>query len=73
MTEAKLLRMVNTILFISFAVQAVTAAIILFRLKTPFTHMVFEVHENNGMVLIALAITHITLNWGWVRANFFGR
>jgi hypothetical protein len=33
--------------------------------------MVFEVHELNGVLFIALVLTHIVLNWGWVKANFF--
>jgi hypothetical protein len=31
---------------------------------------IFEVHEHNGVLLIALAIIHIVLNWGWIKTNF---
>jgi hypothetical protein len=61
----------NCFLFLSFIVQAVTACIILSQLKIPYMRMVFELHELNGVLFIALALTHIVLNWGWVKANFF--
>lgn len=51
--------------------QAVTAGIIILRLRVPHTRMVFELHELNGVLFIAVALTHIVLNWGWVKANFF--
>jgi hypothetical protein len=73
MNKQKVLRIVNPVLFLSLAVQAVTGGIILLRLRTPFTQTVFEAHEHNGVLLIALAVTHLALNWGWVKANYFKR
>ena len=70
MNKQKWLRIVNPVLFLSLAVQAGTGGIIAFRLRTPFTQTVFEAHEHNGALLIALAVTHLTLNWGWVKANY---
>ncbi|MCX6356609.1 MAG: hypothetical protein NT045_01820 [Candidatus Aureabacteria bacterium] len=73
MTKAGLLRIVNPVLFLSLVIQAVTAGIIFLRLRTVFTPTVFEIHEPNGVLFVAQALTHLTLNWGWVRANYFKR
>lgn len=70
MNKQKILRVLNPFLFLSLAVQAGTAVIILSRLRTSFTQTVFEVHEHNGVLLIALAAAHLALNWGWVKANY---
>jgi len=71
MNRQRLLRVINCILFLSFVIQAATAGIIFLRLRIPHARMVFEVHELNGVLFIALVLTHIVLNWGWVKANFF--
>ena len=71
MNKAAALRAVNTILFFSFILQALTSIIIFLKIKTPYTHSIFEVHEYNGIFMIMLAAAHITLNWGWIKANFF--
>jgi hypothetical protein len=32
----------------------------------------FEVlHEGGGILMGVLALLHVVLNWGWVKANFF--
>ncbi|MFH1189361.1 MAG: DUF4405 domain-containing protein [Candidatus Omnitrophota bacterium] len=71
MNKALALRIVNPILALSFVVQAVTGIIMLLRIKTPYTHLVFEAHEHNGLLMIALVTAHLTLNWGWITATFF--
>ena len=71
MNKATMLRIVNAVLFFSFVLQAITSAIIFLRLKVPHRQTIFEVHEYNGLLMILLAITHIILNWGWIKANFF--
>ena len=71
MNKFGVLRIVNMVLFCSFIVQVITSIIIFFRIKTHNTQLVFEIHEYNGLLMIILAATHIALNWGWVKANFF--
>ena len=73
MNKVKLLRVVNILLFSSFAAQAITSIMIFFKLKIIRPAIIFEIHEYNGLLMIALAVTHITLNWGWIKANFFKR
>lgn len=65
------LRIVNAALLLSFMLQVITSVIILLRIKVPHTQLIFEIHEYNGLFMIIVAATHITLNWGWIKANFF--
>ena len=71
MNKAGALRIVNAALFFSFVLQVITSIIILLRIKLPNAQLVFEVHEYNGIFMIMMVATHITLNWGWIKANFF--
>ena len=71
MNKGGALRIVNMILFFSFVIQAITSITILLRIKTHYTHLIFEIHEYNGIFMIIVAAMHITLNWGWIKANFF--
>jgi hypothetical protein len=69
--KAIALRIVNMTLFFSFTIQVITSVLILLRIKTHYTQAIFEIHEYNGVFMIIVAATHITLNWGWIKANFF--
>ena len=71
MDKVGALRIVNAALFFSFVLQVITSIIILLRIKLPNAQLVFEVHEYNGIFMIMMVATHITLNWGWIKANFF--
>ena len=71
MNKIVALRVVNVALFLSFMTQAATAIIMLLRIKTHYTQLIFEIHEYNGIFMVIIAATHIALNWGWIRANFF--
>ena len=71
MSRVQLYKAVGAILLLSFLVQAVTAIIIVLRIKVPHTQMIFEIHEYNGMFMIIVASMHVVLNWGWIKANFF--
>ena len=73
MNKQAILRVINPMLFISLTVQAVTGLIMFFDLKVPHLKMIYKMHEHNGLLFAVLAVTHITLNWGWVRANYFKR
>ena len=69
MDKRKLLLITNIILLLSFLTQ--TTTIILFQLMRSKT--VFEIHENNGFVLILAAILYVYLNWSWIRVNILKR
>ena len=71
MNRAQLYKTVGAMLLLSFLVQALTAIIIVLRIKVPHTQLVFEIHEYNGMLMIVVAAMHVVLNWGWLKANFF--
>ena len=71
MNKSQMLRYVNMPLALSFLVQAGTALTIFFEIKVPNKDLLFEVHEYNGLLLIALVSVHIYLNWGWIRTTFF--
>ena len=63
----KWLRILNPLLFLTVTVQIITVlGIKLFPNK-----MFYELHGFFGMVLIVLILVHFTLNFGWVKANFF--
>lgn len=71
MNKLKLLKIINPLLLISFFLQVSTSLMMFFRIRTPYTLMVFNVHTYNGLVMISLAVLHIYLNWGWIKSNFF--
>ena len=71
MNKAKLLKIVNPILFVIFAIQTLTALGMFFDLNYPNTQLLFDVHKYNGLLLIILIVFHIFLNWNWIKANVF--
>ena len=66
-----MLRYVNLPLALSFLMQGVTGLIIFAEIKLPIKELIFGIHEYNGLCLIAFALAHIYLNWGWIRVTFF--
>lgn len=74
MNDAILLRWVNPVLLISVIVQAVTGVILYFDLfisSPAIFRTMAEAHKHNGLILTALIITHIYLNWSWFKAQLF--
>ena len=71
MNKSEMLRFVNPPLALSFLVQAGTGLIIFFGINLPDMKMVFEIHEYNGPLLTTLIVTHIVLNFSWIRETFF--
>ena len=71
MNKSEMLRFVNLPLALSFVIQAGTAIIIFSEIKFPGKNILFGVHEYNGLLLIALGVAHILLNWSWIRVTFF--
>ncbi|MFA4982195.1 MAG: DUF4405 domain-containing protein [Candidatus Omnitrophota bacterium] len=56
-------------LLLSFITQAVTGLIFFFGIDVPNKHALLELHEYNGLLMAALVVIHVTLNWGWIKAN----
>lgn len=56
-------------------VNLVLAFAFLFQASTGVGHDIIDeemfekIHYVGGMVLIVIAVCHVWLNWGWVRAN----
>jgi hypothetical protein len=76
MNKTILLKVVNPLLFISLAIQAITGVIAAFHLfisNPKLFESIAELHEHNGFLFVALGATHICLNWGWIKAQFFKR
>lgn len=69
MNKTKALRIVNPLLALLFLAQAATGLI--------HDHLSYEffrlVHRTGGILLILAAVTHLYLNWSWVKANFARR
>lgn len=59
----KWLKIVNSILFISFLIQAFSGL----WLFLADSEIIAVIHKYNGLLLIILIATHITLNWNWVK------
>ncbi len=66
--KTKLLKIVNIILGLSFLAQTVS---VVFMVLDKAPGWLYKFHAINGIVFIILAFTHITLNWAWIRINFF--
>lgn len=74
MDRTRLLKLVNPVLFLSLVLQAATGAALATGILSSWPKAiepVAELHEYNGYVFVALALFHLWLNWGWVKAQFF--
>jgi len=73
MNKMMFLKWINFILFISMATQALTGIVLffdLFVLRARLFEFISEVHRYNGLVLVLVVLTHLYLNWGWVKSQF---
>lgn len=68
MKKAKSLLIVNTLLIIFGLFQAASGMLMEMEIYLP----IFRVHGLTGAILTVLAILHVILNWGWIKANYFG-
>jgi hypothetical protein len=69
MTRNTALKILNPFLFILIINQAISG---IFGIH--YSHQAFGIlHKNSGVLLICLIALHFTLNFNWVRANFFAR
>ena len=65
-TAQKALRILNPILGLAVLLQAVSA---LTAGAVPYATFVW-LHVSGGVVLLALALAHLSLNWNWIKANY---
>ncbi len=70
MNKAKLLKVLNPILFILLAVQLVS--ILLIKI-TPQLSFIYILHNWNGAVISLTIIIHLILNFGWIKSTYFSR
>jgi len=69
MNKARWLKRVNVVLFLFLLYQATTGL-----LSHVMNDDVFEViHPVGGVILVALGLVHLGLNWGWVRTSLLAR
>lgn len=68
MNKQKQLTIVNPLLFIFLLIQAISGA-----LHDVLPKLIFELLHKSGWVLVALAIYHVYLNWGWIKKNLLDR
>ena len=68
MKKSSMLKAVNLLIAIAFALLAATSAIS--KIVPDKAPVFFEIHELAGYVFFLLAIIHIALNWPWIKANF---
>jgi hypothetical protein len=73
MNKLGLLKLVNMGLLVSFLVQAITSIVLFSGIEVPQMKLILKTHIYNGLVMVALALIHLVLNWGWIRANFIKR
>ncbi|MDD4900292.1 MAG: DUF4405 domain-containing protein [Candidatus Omnitrophica bacterium] len=71
MNKPKWLVWLNPFLFLSLLMQAASGAVLFFNLMPAWDGLIARVHSYNGFIFALLALTHLILNWNWVKANFF--
>lgn len=71
MNKQAILKIINPLLLVSVVVQATTGLIFFFDLQVPHLKTLMEIHGYNGLLMVLLAVTHVSLNWSWIRASYF--
>ncbi len=73
MNKAKLFKTATIILAVSFFVQVITVAGMIFLkdflIRLGALGIFFEIHEYNGFLFVALILAHLFFNRGWIRSN----
>ncbi len=76
MNKANLLKITNVLLFISAAIQVLTGVTLFFDLfiaQAKVFEFITQVHRHNGPVFALLVALHLSLNWGWIKNQFFSK
>ena len=69
MKNVKVLKIVNPLLACIACIQSVTA--LLMMMVDSVGETIREFHEWNGIVLLTVAVIHVSLNWSWIKTNYF--
>ncbi|HPO02279.1 hypothetical protein K7J14_06070 [Treponema zuelzerae] len=67
-TKTSLLIVVNSLLFLTFAVQAGTGMLMGSGLAGEIS---WNLHGKLGFALVLLVVAHIVLNFSWIKAQIF--
>lgn len=73
MNKNKLLKVINPILFVVLILQITTVILMLLEINFIKSLQVFVIHKYNGITLIILVLSHISLNWGWIKSSYFSK
>jgi len=65
MNKQKLLKIVNPLLGLFFAIQAITG---MFHALIPYEFF-RPIHAIAGYAMVFVATVHVILNWGWIKTN----
>ncbi len=71
MTKNTWLKIVVPLLFISALIQILAGLCMALNIFAAKMDTFLIIHKRNAYVLIILIITHISLNWSWIKANLF--
>jgi hypothetical protein len=69
MRKGTILKVINAVLGVLIVTQASSGL-----LADEIGETAFDaIHIGGGILLVACAVGHVGLNWGWVKANYFKR
>ena len=69
MNRFAMLKVLNPIVLLVALFQAGTGIYLHYR-GTP---LMYDIHFDSGLFLVALILIHLALNWNWVMMNYFKR
>jgi hypothetical protein len=72
MKQIKILKIVNMLLFLDFLI--VLTSVLFYKIipgNLNGSEMMAEMHETSGMIFGILVLVHLTLNFKWVKMNYF--
>jgi hypothetical protein len=69
MDKAKMLKVLNPILFLCILIQGLSVLIKSVTGYNNYTDILINVHTYNGYVFFGLLLFHLYLNWTWIKTN----
>jgi len=74
MTKIKMLRIVNALMLLAILTVVVSMGLYKFGPSAlQGTEILGELHGLAGLCFVILAIIHLSLNWGWMKMNYFAQ
>jgi len=71
MNKITLLKLSVLIMFVSVLIQGITGIVLAFDFYSPSSAELYTtIHEFNGFIFIFLVLTHLFLNWSWIKSVF---